>query len=101
MKSKNQPGYSGVVSDVPKKAPAAAPKTGAVKKGPAKTALEGNKWVVENHDSGEHVIDASDIKQTVYIYKTDNSLVRINNKVNAVTLGMLVVLVFFFFFTFN
>lgn len=86
MKSKNQPGYSGAVTvAAPKKAAAPAAKAVA-KKGPAKTELQGNKWMVENHDGGEHVIDATDFKQTVYIYKTDNAVIRINNKINAVTL---------------
>jgi adenylyl cyclase-associated protein len=85
MKSKNRTDAP-VEPVVPKAAPAAAKKTGVVKKGPTKLALEGNKWIVENFDSGNHVIDASDFKQTVYIYKTDNSVIRVNGKINAITL---------------
>jgi len=54
---------------------------------PPKLALEGNKWVVENHvGNREIVIDNTEARQTVYIYKCDNSVVQIKGKVNAITI---------------
>lgn len=67
-------------------APKPAAKATAAKKGPAKTALEGNKWVVENHDGGEHVIEATENRQTVYVYKCDKAMIKINGKINAITI---------------
>jgi adenylyl cyclase-associated protein len=75
---------------VVEKAAVAAPKPAAAKaapkKGPAKTALEGNKWLVENHDGGEHTIDITDFKQTIYVYKCDKVFLKINGKFNAITI---------------
>lgn len=53
----------------------------------AKTSLEANKWVVENHE-GNHqvVIEDTAINQAVYIYNCKNSTIRIKGKVNAVTM---------------
>jgi adenylyl cyclase-associated protein len=53
----------------------------------AKTSLEANKWVVENHEGNrEIVIDETAINQAVYIYNCKNSTIRIKGKVNAVTM---------------
>ncbi|KAL9554650.1 hypothetical protein MBANPS3_002733 [Mucor bainieri] len=53
----------------------------------AKTSLEANKWVVENHE-GNHqvVIEETAINQAVYIFNCKNSTIRIKGKVNAVTM---------------
>lgn len=53
----------------------------------AKTSLEANKWVVENHE-GNHqvVIEETAINQAVYIYNCKNSTIRIKGKVNAITM---------------
>jgi len=68
----------------PKKA-AAAPK-GPAKKGPAKLELSGNKWTVENYDNNrELVIDGAEAKHVVYLYKLDGCTVKINQKVNAIS----------------
>jgi adenylyl cyclase-associated protein len=47
--------------------------------------LEGNKWVVENHDNNKSiVIEQPDLKHVVYIYGCTNSTIQIKGKVNAV-----------------
>jgi adenylyl cyclase-associated protein len=87
MKAKNRADRTGHVGEVaPKKAATPAKAAGAPKKGPAKTALEGNKWCIENHNEGMHEVTATDGKQTVYIYKVDNSVVKVNGKINAIIL---------------
>jgi adenylyl cyclase-associated protein len=66
---------------------AAAPKAAVAKKGPPKLALEGNKWVVEFQDNNKNIqITETEAKQTVYIYKSDNSVVHISGKINNITL---------------
>ncbi|KAI8337319.1 adenylate cyclase associated N terminal-domain-containing protein [Blakeslea trispora] len=53
----------------------------------AKTSLEANKWVVENHENNhEVVIEETAINQAVYIFNCKNSTIRIKGKVNAVTI---------------
>lgn len=66
-----------------KKAPVRA---AAVKKGTPKFALVGAKWVVEfQDDNKELIIKDTEPKQTVYIYKCDNSVVQIlGQKVNSI-----------------
>ncbi|CAO3702722.1 unnamed protein product [Rhizopus stolonifer] len=52
----------------------------------AKTSLEANKWVVENHENNQEVvIEDTAINQAVYIFNCKNSTIRIKGKVNAVT----------------
>lgn len=83
---------SSVVPAAGEKAPTAkpgveksAPKT--VARGPAKTALEGNKWFIENHDQNkEIVIDEVNMKQGAYIYQCHNSVIQIKGKIGAVTI---------------
>ncbi|CAO3653131.1 unnamed protein product [Cunninghamella echinulata] len=58
-----------------------------VLKKPAKTTLEANKWVVENHDGNQQItIEDTAINQAVYIYGCKNSTIQIKGKVNAVTM---------------
>ncbi|ORZ02368.1 adenylate cyclase associated N terminal-domain-containing protein [Syncephalastrum racemosum] len=58
-----------------------------VLKKPAKTTLEANKWVVENHENNhEIIIEDTAINQAVYIYGCKNSTICIKGKVNAVTM---------------
>mmetsp|Transcript_13582 Transcript_13582/g.31299 ORF Transcript_13582/g.31299 Transcript_13582/m.31299 type:complete len:487 (+) Transcript_13582:34-1494(+) len=89
MKSKNQPGRSGVVSEKPKAAPAKKFGAAAVSAGPPKFQLEGKKWVVENQvDNTDLSIGTPEPNQVVYIYKclgkAQRSLVTIGGKVNSV-----------------
>ena len=64
----------------------AAAATPAVQK-PPRTELENYKnWAVEHHKGNrEIVIEITDMKQTVYIYKCENSVVQIKGKVNSIT----------------
>jgi adenylyl cyclase-associated protein len=65
---------------------AAAATAPAVQK-PPRTELENYKnWAVEHHKGNrEIVIEITDMKQTVYIYKCENSVVQIKGKVNSIT----------------
>jgi len=88
MKTKNRPDEekSSVVkaSDKPKATSTKATKEAAK---PAKFALEGSKWAVEWQNGNRNiVIDDTEPKQTVYIYKCTNSTVVIKGKINAITL---------------
>lgn len=57
------------------------------KKKPARTELEGSKWIVENHeDNREIVIDQTGLNYTVHIFGCKNSVVRIVGKLNAVNM---------------
>lgn len=54
---------------------------------PPKLALEGNKWVVENQVGNKNiVISETEPRQTIYIFKCENSVIQIKGKVNAVTM---------------
>merc|ERR1712063_59510 len=73
-----------------KKVTAAAAKTPAkktsVKKGTPKFQLEGNKWVCEfQDDNNSLVIEETEPKHTVYLYKNDNCVVNVKgNKINSI-----------------
>jgi len=54
---------------------------------PPKLALESNKWVVEFQVGNQNiVIDQVETRQTVYIYKCENSVIQVKGKVNAITM---------------
>ncbi|CAO1617062.1 unnamed protein product [Sympodiomycopsis kandeliae] len=56
-------------------------------KKPAQTALEGNKWNVENHENNrEIVIDATELNHTVNIFGCKNCVIQIKGKINAVAM---------------
>lgn len=56
-------------------------------KKPAQTALEGNKWNVENHENNrEIVIDATELNHTVNIFGCKNCIIQIKGKINAVAM---------------
>lgn len=63
-------------------------------KKPAKFALEGHKWCIENQEGNQGiVVDNTELKQVVYIYNCTNSVIQIKGKVNAVVVGMLISIV--------
>ena len=69
-----------------KKAPAPSAKV-AAKKGTPKFELQGNKWVVEFQDGNKNIeINQTEPKQAVYIYKSDNAVIKINGKVNSIAI---------------
>lgn len=75
-----------------------APKaTGPAKKGPPKFELEGGKkWIIENQDNNRDLhIAECEISQGVYIYKCDNCLVKIDQKVNTIILDSCKKVIFF------
>jgi len=70
----------------PKKATPASAKAGP-KKGTPKFELQGNKWVIEFQDGNKSIeINDPEPKQAVYIYKSDNSVIKINGKVNSIAI---------------
>ncbi len=57
-------------------------------KKPAKTALEGNKWMIEYHeDNRSIVIDQTELSHTVNIFNCKNCTIQVRGKVNAVSMG--------------
>jgi len=88
-KSKNQPKRSALVPSTEKAAttPSKTPGSGPKVTKPPKLALEGNKWVVEYQIGNKNiVISDTEPKQTVYIYRCENSVVQIKGKINAITM---------------
>jgi adenylyl cyclase-associated protein len=56
-------------------------------KGPPICELQGNKWVVENQVGNEVNIDKTEIKHVVYIYNCHDCTIKVNGKINALTVG--------------
>jgi len=87
MKSKNNPDKSSVVPDnVGKKttAPTAAAKKTAPKKPPV-LALEGQKWKVEFQENNQNLaITPNHFKEVVYVYRCENCVLQISNKINSI-----------------
>ncbi|KAI3632860.1 hypothetical protein MIR68_008935 [Amoeboaphelidium protococcarum] len=55
-------------------------------RGPAKFALEGNKWFVENYDGKKDiVIENAEMRQGAYIFGCNNCTIQIKGKIGAVT----------------
>uniref|UniRef100_A0A8C5UI65 Adenylyl cyclase-associated protein n=1 Tax=Microcebus murinus TaxID=30608 RepID=A0A8C5UI65_MICMU len=82
---------SGPVRSGPKPFSAPKPQTSpspkpATKKEPALLELEGKKWRVENQENVSNlVIDDTELKQVVYIYKCVNTTLQIKGKINSIT----------------
>jgi adenylyl cyclase-associated protein len=72
----------------------AAPKKKAAKKkrkkGAAVTKYLGGRWMIENYDDAQEVMDKADSKQNVYIAMCDDTVVEVKGKVKSVTLDALV-----------
>ncbi|PIN24600.1 Adenylate cyclase-associated protein (CAP/Srv2p) [Handroanthus impetiginosus] len=85
MKTKNRADRTGAVISSEKEARASSPAFS--KAGPPKLELQmGRKWVVENQIGRNNlVIDDCDSKQSVYVYGCKNSVLRIQGKVNNIT----------------
>merc|ERR1712063_114210 len=85
MKTKNRDPKerSAVVKAVPKKT---VSRSKPVKRGTPKFALEGNKWVCEFQDDNKNmVIEETEPKHTVYLYKNDNCVLNVKGqKVNSI-----------------
>lgn len=51
------------------------------------TALEGKKWVVENHVGNKAiVIECTDMKQVLYIWRCEGCVVQVKGKANSITM---------------
>ncbi|PVU98454.1 hypothetical protein BB559_001595 [Furculomyces boomerangus] len=48
--------------------------------------LDGKKWIVENMDNAEIEVDITDITQTLYVFNCNGSVIKVNNKLNALTM---------------
>jgi len=89
MKTSNRTDKTSVVPSTESKEPKAKPAVGAgaQKKGTPKFELVGNKWIVEWQDGKKDIeIKETEPKQTVYIYKCDNSVVKVTGKINTILL---------------
>lgn len=86
MKTKNQDKSAGAPAPKSSSAPAARKPT-APKLGPPKFELDGQKWKIENQVSNRGiVIENPETRQTVYIYKCQDSVIHIKGKVNSIML---------------
>lgn len=90
MKSKNRTDKTSVVPAATTTAKQTAPRTGAnaaaAKKGPARLALVGNKWFVENQDNNREIeIKETAPNQSILVYKCDNCVIKIAGKVNNIS----------------
>jgi len=88
MKNKYDPNKSTVIAaDEKKEAPKAKAAAAGAKKGAPKFELSGNKWLVEWQENNPMIeIKETELKQTVYIYKCEKSVVKISGKINSITL---------------
>jgi len=69
------------------KKPAATKAAAAQKKGTPKFELQDKKWVVEWQENNQNIqITETELRQTIYIYKCEKSVVQISGKVNSITL---------------
>ncbi|KAF1746764.1 hypothetical protein GCK72_023221 [Caenorhabditis remanei] len=76
------PQQGGASSAAPARAPAAP-----AKKPPHKELENGKQWIVEYFVNDPNiVIDVADKKQTVYIFRCENSVIKVNGKANSITL---------------
>jgi len=78
-----------VNQEAPKVAPKAAPKLGTKAAPPAakppKCALVGKKWEIE-YQNNEHelVVEVTDMKHTVYIFKCNKTTIQVKGKCNSI-----------------
>ncbi|XP_070534574.1 adenylyl cyclase-associated protein 1-like isoform X2 [Ptychodera flava] len=78
------PTFSSVTSPTEKKA---GPPPVAKKPAKAKLEMSGSKWLVEHHEGNKNiVVETTALKQTVYIYKCNDSTIQVKGKVNSIVL---------------
>lgn len=74
----------------PSSRPAVPKKPASFQKKPSVMHLDGTKWRVEHHEGNREIlIDTTEIGHTVNIFGCKNSVIQIKGKVNAVSLGKL------------
>ncbi|RUS88919.1 hypothetical protein EGW08_003358 [Elysia chlorotica] len=67
--------------------PKPAPKPAAQPAKPPVTELQGKKWVVEYHKGNQNiVIDQTELKQSLYIFKCEGCVVQVKGKINSIIL---------------
>jgi adenylyl cyclase-associated protein len=81
MKSKNRPDKTGKVE-----IKETTKKTKREKPGPPSMKNAGGRWMVENYDEGQQVIDKVDMKTNVYITMSDDTVFQIPVKVKAINI---------------
>jgi len=86
MKTKSRTDKSSVVPAKEAKETSSAPKGKEAVAKPPRLTLEGSKWCVEYQVGNKNIVIAdTEPKQTVYIYKCNNSVIQVKGKVNAIT----------------
>lgn len=74
-------------ADLQKKKAAAAPKKAAVAaKKPPKMQLDGKKWDIEFQSGNNDMVIDGEASNSIYVYRCDNSVLTVKNKVNSVVL---------------
>ncbi|CAG5132682.1 unnamed protein product, partial [Candidula unifasciata] len=69
----------------PNTSPKPVAKAQAAPSRPPVTELQGKKWVVEYHKNNKNIVlDNVDIKQTVYIYKCEDCVIKVVGKLNSI-----------------
>jgi len=87
MKSKNRTDKTSVVPAKDTPVTSTTAKSGKEPSKPPKFALEGSKWVVEFQNGNKGiVIEASEAKQSVYLFKCLNTTVQVKGKLNNITI---------------
>jgi adenylyl cyclase-associated protein len=60
----------------------------APQKKPAIFALEGNKWIVENHIGNRNIlIEKVELRHSAYIFNCVDCVIHIKGKLNQITIG--------------
>lgn len=52
--------------------------------GTPKCALQGKKWSVEYQDGNKDIVVEANMKQTLYMFKCNDSLIKVEGKINAI-----------------
>ncbi|KAK2830622.1 hypothetical protein Q5P01_018553 [Channa striata] len=95
QKTHKNPGLRGQGAPVrtgPKPFASSSPRPAAPSAAPARTLppvleLEGKKWKVENQEGAQDlVISNTELKQVVYAYKCNKSMLQVKGKINSITL---------------
>ncbi|KAJ1840090.1 suppressor of rasval19 [Coemansia sp. RSA 2703] len=60
--------------------------TSAAPQRPPRMALEDNKWIVENYGTEHLTIEATETKQTVYMYNCKGTTLEVKNKLNSIAI---------------